>query len=291
MEELRAEKSESEAKGGSPEQLAKLRWYRRRRVRLVLRLLIYGLVGWVLLGWLERRMAFHPTGPWDAQLLDSELEVKFQTEDGVELSGAWFPRAEARGVVLYCHGNAGNISHRFEVARSYNELGYSVFLFDYRGYGRSAGRPTEAGLLLDARAAYLEAERLGQQLPILKGRSLGTVPAILLAAERPARGLVLDSPLESARAMARIVLPVPGIQYLVRLQLNNVENIEDISCPVLVLHGEMDQVIPFDQGRAVFQAAPEPKHFLPLPGLGHNEPRERAAIRAALRQFLDGLSG
>ncbi|MEE8142383.1 MAG: alpha/beta hydrolase [Planctomycetota bacterium] len=261
-------------------------------MKLLLLLPLLVLLFWLWVRWLERWVLFQPSRRWQLHLElagpDAE-EITFSSEDGVALSGVWIPHLKARGVILFCHGNAGNLSSRIPQAVSWRQLGYSVLLFDYRGYGRSAGTPSESGVLSDARSAWQEAERRGMETPILFGRSLGAFAAIRLAGERQARGLVIDSAFISARAMAKLVLPVPGLSWFMSLKLDNLEAIPRVRCPLLVMHGELDEVVPFQHGRELFNAAPEPKSFLPLPGLGHNDSREQPAVERALDHFLEAL--
>ena len=149
-------------------------------------------------------------------------------------------------------------------------------------------RPHEAGLLKDIRAAYDQALHLGGELPIVAGRSLGTVPAIQLAAERETRGLLLDSPLASAAHMAPLVLPLPGIHRLLSTQLDNVSAIGGTRCPILILHGKHDRVIPIEQGREVYEAATGAR-FVVLDALGHNDPRTTTEILSQIRNFFSVL--
>lgn len=247
---------------------------------------------WLLFPYLEKRMVFSPTREWDMDPREMGIscqEITFETEDGIWLSGLWLESPESEGVVLYAHGNAGNLSHRIPMAESWRrDLGLSVLLFDYRGYGRSLGMPNEPGLLKDIRAAYDQALQLGGEIPIVAGRSLGTVPAIQLAVEQEIRGLLLDSPLVSAERMAPLVLPLPGIHRLLSIQLDNVSAIGGVRCPILILHGEQDRVIPIEQGREVYEAA-RGARFVLLEGLGHNDPRTTPEILSQIRHFVSVL--
>ncbi len=250
------------------------------------------LLVFVLLPRLERRMVFFPTRAWDVDpgLAAPAEPVRFFSQDGIELSGLWMPAEAPRGVLVYAHGNAGNLSHRIPTAMAWREhLKVSILLFDYRGYGRSQGSPSEEGIFLDTLAAFHEAQRLGQLAPILLGRSLGTVPVIRVAAQEEARGLILDSPLASAAAMARRVLPLPGIGYLATFRLDNLTQIEKVTCPLLVMHGEFDEVVPLEQGRQVYEAAPDPKTFILLKGMGHNDDRMSPELMQQVAAFLEGL--
>jgi fermentation-respiration switch protein FrsA (DUF1100 family) len=210
--------------------------------------------------------------PADAGLAFDDLTVP--TEDGERLHGWWIPaRTPSLGHVLLCHGNAGNIGDRLEQAKLLVEAGLDVLLFDYRGYGRSSGAPDEEGTYRDARAARAallgrpgtEASRL-----IYLGESLGGAVALALALEAPPRGLILQAAFSSVRDMARLHYPmVPTI--LVPDAYPNVRRIRRLTVPLLVLHGDRDDVVPLSHGQALFEAAPEPKRMHTFPGLGHND--------------------
>ena len=173
-----------------------------------------------------------------------------------------------------CHGNAGNVSHRLDRALlMQSRLGADVLLFDYRGYGASEGSPDEEGTYRDARAAWcwLVARGAAPERVVLFGESLGSAVALQLALEVDARALVLESPFASVPAMARAVYPFLPVWPFVRTRYDNAAKIGRLRMPLLVLHGERDEVVPFAQGRRVFDAAPEPKRFFTIPGAGHND--------------------
>ncbi len=195
------------------------------------------------------------------------------TSDGVELDGWFLPAKTARGVILFCHGNAGNISHRLDSLRIFHELGLSVLIFDYRGYGRSQGRPTEAGTYRDAEAAwqYLVGERQVEPSRIvLFGRSLGAAVAARLAALHQPGALILESCFTSVPDMAAKLYPLLPVRLLSRLHYNVVDSLPEVSCPVLVVHSPNDEIIPYSHGERLFAVAQPPKEFLQLRG-GHNE--------------------
>ena len=204
----------------------------------------------------------------------------FETEDGVRLSSVWVPATDEKGAILHCHGNAGNLASRLPMARAWAEQGYSMLLFDYRGYGHSAGAPHERGLLLDARAAWRELLALATGPALVAGRSLGCIPAIALGLEGAPQALLLDSPPQSAREMARLLIPFPGIHLLLQMKFDNARTVAEVCCPVWIQHGDEDREVPFDHGRWVFDSAPEPKEFLPLLGMGHNDDRGVAVLMA-----------
>jgi pimeloyl-ACP methyl ester carboxylesterase len=201
-------------------------------------------------------------------------EVRLETDDGERLHG-WFVASEGplRGHILLCHGNGGNVGDRVDHARLLSSAGFDVLLFDYRGYGRSSGRPSEEGTYRDARAAreaLLGQEGVEEARVLYLGESLGAAVALALAVEAPPRGLVLQSAFTSVRAMARAHYPfLPAA--LVPDAYPSLSRIGELRSPLLVLHGENDEVVPVAHGRSLFEAAPEPKALHLFPGLGHND--------------------
>jgi fermentation-respiration switch protein FrsA (DUF1100 family) len=217
-------------------------------------------------------------------------DVTFAAADGVELHG-WLIAGRTPTTLLYSHGNGGNIGDRVSIARLLVEqLGVGVFMYDYRGYGRSQGAPSEAGLVNDAigaRAALLR-EGVAAEHVVYFGRSLGAAVTVDLALAHPPRGVVLESPFTSVRAMAHGVLP--GAGYLFRTRWDSLAKIGRLRSPLLVIHGESDEVVPFAQGRALFEAAPEPKTFVTLRGSRHYELEAAwSEYWAAWRRFLGSL--
>lgn len=199
-------------------------------------------------------------------------DVFLDTEDGVRLHGWYIPRHGSKQALLFFHGNAGNISHRGASVEIFHRLGLNVFIFDYRGYGKSEGKPDEKGLYKDARAAwrYLSKERgFGQEEIILFGRSLGGAVAAKLAAEIQPGGLILESTFSSAKDVANAVFPVLSRLIFLRYDFDTAAHVRRVACPVLVLHSPDDEIIPFRLGEKVFQAANEPKSFVKMRG-DHN---------------------
>jgi hypothetical protein len=220
-------------------------------------------------------------------------DVVLATEDGERLAAWWKPPEPGRAVVLYFFGNGGNLPGRARRARMLAEGGRGVLIVSYRGYPGSTGSPTEAGLGLDARAAYdWAAARLGAAARgiVLYGESLGSGVAVRLATERPAAGVVLDAPFTSAADVARLGFPFVPVGLLMLDQFRSAERIARIGAPLLVLHGERDAVVPIALGERLFAAAAEPKRFVRLPGAGHSEALERGGI-AAVRAFLEEVEG
>ncbi len=207
----------------------------------------------------------------DAIGLDYE-DVTLETSDGVRVHG-WFVRGASPRALLYFHGNAGNISHRLHSIKEFNELGLSVFIVDYRGYGRSTGKPTEKGLYRDAQAAwnYLSGDRgIAPDNIILFGRSLGGSVAAWLATHEAPAALIVDSSFTSVPDIGQEAYPWLPVRLLSRFRHPTREYVERSSCAVLVVHSRDDEIIPFHHGEAIFAAANEPKSFLEIRG-GHND--------------------
>jgi fermentation-respiration switch protein FrsA (DUF1100 family) len=216
----------------------------------------------------ERELATTPR----AAGLDFE-DVSLHTADGVKLHGWRVPAREARGTVLLMHGNAGNISHRLGYLTMFNRLGYSVLLFDYRGYGKSGGSPGEEGTYRDAEAAWqhlTEARKLHARDIVMVGESLGGGVATWLAVKYPPRALILASTFTSVPDLGAQIYPWLPVRLLSRIDYDNLHRIGRVDAPVLIAHSRSDDVIPFAHGEALFAAAHEPKQFLVLAG-GHND--------------------
>jgi uncharacterized protein len=228
----------------------------------------------------EEKLIYFPSNDFDVS--PETLGVAFEpcrliASDGIPLD-AWFLPAPGRRAgaqtVLMCHGNAGNISHRLDRALAMQKrLGVDVMLFDYRGFGRSEGSPSEEGTYRDALAAHGHLARERGVDPgrlLLLGESLGAAVALDLALKCPPAALVLEAPFTSIAAMARVVYPFLPASW-VRTRYDNLARIHGLKAPLLIVHGMRDDTVPFAQGRAVFAAAPEPKRFLALENGGHSD--------------------
>jgi uncharacterized protein len=222
-----------------------------------------------------------------AGLFDFE-DVALSTEDG-ETIVAWYKPAEpGRATLLYFHGNGGSLLNRRDRAKLLTEGGRGLLLSSYRGYSGSTGKPGEAGLRTDALTAY---EWLRARVPadsiVLYGESLGSGVAVGLATERPVGGLILDAPFTSTADVAGHhywYLPV----WLLRDQYRSIDRIHELRCPLLVIHGDRDGVIPIALGERLFAAAPEPKRFVTLPGVDHVSVLERGGLEP-VRAFLESI--
>lgn len=202
-------------------------------------------------------------------------EITFSTADGVRLHG-WFvpgPGGQDRPLALFCHGNAGNISHRLDQIRIIHDLGLACFLFDYRGYGQSQGRPSEKGTYLDAEAAWsllVAARGVSPQDIVCWGRSLGASIAARLARDHAPRALIVESGFTSLLDMARKLYPFLPVGLLAVYDYPTKQYLRERTCPLLIVHSRDDEVVPYSFGRTLFEKARPPKEFLELSG-GHND--------------------
>jgi hypothetical protein len=219
----------------------------------------------------------YPSGFWGLQSELGAEDVWLLTSDGVRLHAWWVLAPQASLVTLYLHGNAGNATHRFLQIREITAAGSSVLMLDYRGYGKSEGSPSEHGLYSDADAAYLYLLTRGysDRHIVLQGESLGTAIAVDLASRKECAAVVLEAAFTSGRDVANMVLPVIG--PLLFRGFDTKSKIAKIRAPLLFFHGNRDEIIPLRLGRSLFEAAPEPKSFVEVPGAGHNDLVERAA--------------
>ena len=199
--------------------------------------------------------------------------VEIPTADGERLQAWWVPAENARGVVLFFHGNAGNISHRIDYLLMFNRLRYTTLILDYRGYGKSTGSPSEQGTYRDAEAAweYLRHARQARQGDVvIAGESLGGAVGTWLAAKVKPRAVLLFSTFTSVNDLGQQVYWFLPVRLLSRIGYNNLENLGRIEAPVFIAHSPDDDVVPYSHGRKLFEAAREPKAFLEMKG-GHND--------------------
>ena len=270
-----------------------------------------------LIDFLHRQLVFFPDPVVTRTPAAAGLpfqEVQFSTADGVKLHGWFIPApaatrpadppnqpAAVNSTILWFHGNAGNIGYQVDdivALRQWTQA--NIFIFDYRGYGNSGGRPSEQGIYRDARAAWrylLTRSEVDPRRIILYGRSLGTAAAVELATAPgdgpPPYALILYSPLTSLGAMARAIHPRLPLHLLAGGQFNSLSRIGRVPCPILIIHSADDEIIPVEQGRQLFAAAPKPKQFLYPDAPGHNDVLDLAdrALGAGLVNFLNRLPG
>jgi len=251
-----------------------------------------------MLRWFEHSRVYFPSRVMDvagAELGRPFEDVFFQTNDGVKLN-AWFypadPRApRARKVVLICHGNAGNIGHRLGLYELLLELGVSVFAFDYRGYGRSEGKPGEEGTYLDAQAAHAWLRRKGFAAAdiIAYGESLGGGVATELCLREPAGGLVLQSTFTSLPDIGAELYPWLPVRWISSIKYDTCGKLPRLKIPVLILHSREDQLICYRHAEQNRAAANEPKLFVEIRG-GHSDAFwEQREFREAMEKFLGEL--
>jgi len=220
-------------------------------------------------------------------------DVSIETTDGVSLHG-WFIAGQSSRVLLFFHGNAGNISHRLDSIRQFRNLGLSVLIIDYRGYGQSGGKTTESGLYRDADAAWrylIEDRGLSASDVILFGRSLGASVAARLAAQHRPLALIVESSFSSIPDIAQELYPWLPARWMSRYSHATRDYVRDVYSPLLVVHSRDDDIIPFHHGEAIFASANEPRTLLALRGT-HNDAflRDESTYIEGLRTFLTGLS-
>jgi uncharacterized protein len=247
----------------------------------------------------ERANLYHPARRVDSTPADHQLEfeeVWFVAEDGCRLHGWWIPCPEASGTVLYCHGNAGNIGTRTALCRDLHAMGVHVFIFDYRGYGRSRGWPTEKGTYRDARAAYeVVRARYGDadDPPVVVfGCSLGGAIAVQLAVDKHPRGLILESTFSSVVDVGQRLYAWLPVRWICRYRYDSMAKVAALRVPKLFSHSVNDELIPFDVGERLFRQSCGPKSFVRLSSphdeAGWNHSPEYAR---RLREFLRGVLG
>jgi fermentation-respiration switch protein FrsA (DUF1100 family) len=276
-------------------------------MRVVLMLLAVAVAVLLVVGLLwsqQRRLIYLPASsgavPPAAAVLPAAEEVSIPTADGLRLAGWFVPPAGAAGrgprpprspAVLVCNGNAGNRSLRAPLAAALARAGLAVLLFDYRGYAANPGRPTEDGLAADARAALAWLAARPDVDParlVYFGESLGAAVALRLAVERPPAALVLRSPWASLAEVGRRLYPWLPVSLLLADRYDSLGRVGRLAAPLLVVAGERDRIVPAAHSRRLFDAAPQPKRFVLLPGADHNDLDLLAGARllAELQAFL-----
>ena len=259
----------------------------------ILFILIIVIAGFVaLIRFVEYTSVFYPARPLAGDPADIGLpfeDVYLTTADHVRIHG-WLVRSpDAKATLIYLHGNAGNIGDRVEKVGLFHQIDLNVLIIDYRGYGKSQGRPTEQGIYADALSAYdyLKGRPdLKDQKVIVYGSSIGGAVAVDLASKKDIDGLIIDSSFTSAADMAKTIYPfLPA--FLLKTKLDSINKIGKISVPKLFLHSPEDEVVPYALGRKLYDAAPEPKRFFEIIG-GHNEGHlhDEDKIQNGIAKFL-----
>ena len=222
--------------------------------------------------------------------LDFE-DVSLTTRDNEVLHGWYIPATNPDGVVLFFHGNAGNISHRLDSIEIFQELNLDVLIIDYRGYGQSSGSASEQGTYIDAQSAWdylVNSRGIAPGKIVIFGRSLGGAVASWLAARTTPGAVILESCFTSGPDMGGRLYPFLPVRLITRLKYPVKEYVKLVSSPLLIIHSQQDEIIPFDMGQSIFEAAPEPKEMLVLSG-DHNGGflLNRHQYLAAIGKFLD----
>jgi len=245
------------------------------------------LVGFVYLR--QGSMVYYPTKDIEGTPADIGLkyeELTLTTKDNINLSAWYVPAKNERGVLLFCHGNAGNISHRLDSIRIFHDLGLSVLIFDYRGYGKSKGSPTEEGTYLDAESAWdylVNVKGAHSEKIILFGRSLGSAVAAELALRRKAAGIIIESGFKSIPELGAKFFPYLPVRLISRFRYATIDKVDKINMPKLFIHSPQDEMIPYEHGNALFKKAAESKEFLQITG-GHND-----GFLTSGKVYTDGL--
>jgi fermentation-respiration switch protein FrsA (DUF1100 family) len=223
-------------------------------------------------------------------------DVELVSEDGRNLHGWWAPHPDARGTIIICHGNSGNIGDRVWMIADLLRLKVNVFAFDYRGYGQSKGVPTEQGTYADARAAFevVRAKHGDAEAPpvIVFGESLGGAVAIQLAADKPVKGLLVESTFSSTVDIGKALYPRLPVRLFSRFHYDSVRKVASLTMPKLFAHSRQDDFIPFELGQKLFEAAAEPKEFVEMNG-GHNDGgwMTNQEYWKAIERFVDRVFG
>lgn len=269
-------------------------WYKVTRklsiaaLRIVL-MLILGLAAYFKL--FEKRVIFHPERTLTGFPRIPYEDVHFIAIDGIQLHGWFVPFSESARVFIVSHGNAGNIGDRHEMAEYITrQFQASVLMYDYRGYGQSAGEPSESGLYSDLRGAlaYVHSRGYSPDSVYLIGQSLGTAVTVDAASQERVGGLILEAPFPSVRAVARYYAFSLPVDYLLSSRFDSASKIPQIRVPIAVVHGKRDPVIPFDLGQHLFEAAVGPKKFFSVDAEVHEGALMALGLEQTkqLREFL-----
>ncbi len=246
------------------------------------------LAAFAALAFTQRSFIYLPDGEASAPALAGAEIVRLDTADGEKLH-AWY-RAPAAGkpLILYFHGNGGNLTIQAGLLQALTTGGYGLMAVEYRGYPGSSGSPSEKGLILDAEAAYAEVLALGTPAEriVVVGQSLGSGVAVALAARRKVGALVLDSPFTSALAVAQRIYGMFPVRWVMLDPFHSDQRIAKVTVPLLIVHGTADSVIPFEFGRALFELANQPKTFVPVEGAGH---LSLGHVLPEVRAWIDGV--
>ena len=267
-------------------------------MRVLVALAIASVFFFLMIRLMEPRFVFfplkYPNGFWDVDTTRFQIEDHyFTTPDGVQLHGWFWPKKDPLATILLFHGNAGNLSHRLDLMeRLRNALDSEIFIFDYRGYGRSQGHPSESGIYADGQAAYrylVEQLNKSPRQLILLGRSLGGVVAVDLAQSVEPAGIILESTFTNARDMARRMFGFIPVWWFMSIKFQSDVKIQNIRVPKLFIHGTRDEVVPMELGKKLYELAPPPKTFVAIQGANHNDIyiTGGSTYYQAMREFIE----
>ncbi len=244
-------------------------------MKVVFLIIAFLVLGFFSVRFLERKNLYFPLHIIGANPGDINLnyeEISFNTKDGISLAGWFIPSETSRATLIFCHGNAGNISHRLDKIKLFHELDLDVLIFDYRGYGLSKGKPSENGLYIDAEAVYdylVTEKAVPPQKIIAYGESLGGAIAIDLAGRHKLAGVIVEGCFTSISDVAKQIFPfIPAFVY--KAKFNALKKIKNIKAHKLIFHSIDDRIVPFKLGEKLFNAAADPKELVKLQG-GHND--------------------
>lgn len=238
---------------------------------IIIILLLYIIVT-LLLYLFQNKIIYHPNKTitqTPASIGLGYKRVNFKSIDGIKLSGWFIPAQKERGIVLFCHGNAWNISSFMDTIKLYNKLDLSFFIFDYRGFGESDGFPSEYGTYLDADGAWhylTESLEIPADKIIYIGRSLGGSIVANLATIHKPKLLILESTFTSLKNIGSDLFPIFPVRYLLSYEYPTVEYLKKINIPILIVHSKQDELISINHGRILFKNASQPKEFLQING-------------------------
>lgn len=249
----------------------------------------------IYLRYIEGRTIFFPMA--EIEYLPNQMglefeEIFFKTSDNIDINGWFLPSRDARYTILFCHGNAGNISHRLEKLKLFHDLGLNVFIFDYRGYGKSKGKPSEKGIYQDTLASYqyLLSRKINPMQIIGFGESLGSAAIIDLAFQKELGGLIIEGGFSSAKDMVRAIYSPLLPYWLFASRFDNINKIKSVKAPKLIIHSINDEIVHYGLGKKLYDAAKQPKEFLEIHG-GHNSCffESEAILKEKIADFLKRL--
>ncbi|HRR28590.1 MAG TPA: alpha/beta hydrolase [Victivallales bacterium] len=269
-------------------------------IKIILCIGLAFLILTLFLVFFQKHLVFHPSKNFDtipSDIFEFE-DVFFYTKDNIKINAWFIPAKGAKKTILFCHGNAGNISHRIFSITQFHKLGCNVLIFDYRGYGKSEGRISEEGSYLDGEAAYdfLISRGFSERDIILFGRSLGGAVAAKIAKSRSPFALILESTFTSIPDMGAKIYPFLPVRAFCFIKYDTLKIIADIKCPILIVHSPDDEIVPYEMGQKLFNSANTPKRFLKISG-SHNEgyfisaPEYEEGLRDFIFNFCGKLCG